>query len=65
MAKIQHVFGARLVGHTYHTRRVMSGQPRAFVEKETSLMYTPDPRDYLPDIRDGLTHRERADEAQG
>ena len=22
-------------------------------------MYTPDPRDYLPDIRDGLTHRER------
>jgi hypothetical protein len=22
-------------------------------------MYTPDPRDYLPDIRDGLTHRDR------
>ena len=22
-------------------------------------MYTLDPRDYLPDVRDGLTHRER------
>jgi hypothetical protein len=22
-------------------------------------MYDPDPHDYLPDIRDGLTHRER------
>jgi hypothetical protein len=22
-------------------------------------MRTPDPRDYLPDVRDGLTHRER------
>jgi hypothetical protein len=22
-------------------------------------MHTPDPRDYLPDVRDGLTHRER------
>jgi hypothetical protein len=22
-------------------------------------MHTPDPHDYLPDVRDGLTHRER------
>jgi hypothetical protein len=36
----------------------MSGQLRAFVEKGTSLMNTYDPRDYLPDVRDGLTHRE-------
>jgi hypothetical protein len=25
----------------------------------TSLMHTPDPRAYLPDVRDGLTDRER------
>jgi hypothetical protein len=37
----------------------MSGQLRAFVEKETSLMSTRDSRDYLPDVKDGLTHRER------
>jgi len=37
----------------------MPGPPRAFVEKETCLMSTRDPRSYLPDIRDGLTHRER------
>src|SRR5437870_10514271 len=29
------------------------------VTKETCHMPTHDPRDYLPDIRDGLTHRER------
>ena len=39
--------------------RVMPGQPRAFVGKGTCLMSTHDPRDYLPDIRDGLTSRER------
>ena len=39
--------------------QVMSGQLRAFVKKETCLMSTRDPRDYLPDVRDGLTHRER------
>jgi hypothetical protein len=37
----------------------MSGQLRAFVEKGTSLMSIRDPRDYLPDVKDGLTHRER------
>jgi len=37
----------------------MSGQLRAYVEKETSLMSTRDSRDYLPDVKDGLTHRER------
>jgi hypothetical protein len=39
--------------------QVISGQLRAFVEKETCLMNTYDPRDYLPDIGDGFTHRER------
>ena len=37
----------------------MSGQLIAFVKKETWLMSIRDPRDYLPDVRDGLTHRER------
>jgi hypothetical protein len=37
----------------------MSGQLRAFVNKDEFLMPTRDPRDYLPDVRDGLTHRER------
>jgi hypothetical protein len=37
----------------------MSGQLRAFVEKETSLISTRDPRAYLPDVKDGLTSRER------
>jgi hypothetical protein len=23
------------------------------------MMHNPDPREYLPDVRDGLTHRER------
>ena len=39
--------------------QVMSGQLRAFVEKETYLVSTRDPRDYLPDVKDGLTSRER------
>jgi hypothetical protein len=37
--------------------RVMSGLLKAFGEKETPLMYNS--RDDLPDVRDGLTHRER------
>ena len=28
-------------------------------EKEKVRMHSRDPRDFLPDIRDGLTHRER------
>ena len=39
--------------------QVISGQFRVLVNKDESLMATRDPRDYLPDIRDGLTHRER------
>jgi hypothetical protein len=37
----------------------MSGQPRAFVEKETSLVPSRNPRDDLPNVRDGLPYRER------
>ena len=39
--------------------RVMPGLPRAFIEKETCMMDTYDPRDYLPDVKDGLTSRQR------
>src|SRR4029450_4435957 len=39
--------------------QILSGQLRILVTKETCHMHTHDPRDYLPDIRDGLTHRER------
>jgi hypothetical protein len=54
----------RSSGYCQTTRRnfsmqVMSGQLSVFVKKETCHMHTHDPRDYLPDIRDGLTHRER------
>jgi hypothetical protein len=37
----------------------MSGQPKAFVKKGTSPMYHGNPHDCLPDVKDGLTHRER------
>jgi hypothetical protein len=39
--------------------QVISGQLRVLVNKDESLMFTRDPRDYLPDVKDGLTHRER------
>ena len=39
--------------------RVISGQLRVLVNKDESLMSTCDPRDYLPAVKDGLTHRER------
>jgi hypothetical protein len=39
--------------------RVIAGQLRVFLNNETCHMPNRDPRDYLSDIRDGLTHRER------
>jgi hypothetical protein len=39
--------------------QVMSGQLRVLVNKDASLMSTRDPRDYLPDVKDGLISRER------